>query len=109
MSFFDWLRCPVHDWERVDVLKDRPKNPTAVTIISACRACGKVKQETVKAPLGNVPPAPVCPPHKWKLVESVLVYPKGTKKGDEETIPMSRLEIMQCDLCGERKDRKVQA
>ena len=101
MSFGSWLKglidpCP-HEWERVDTLHDREKNPTAATVIQCCKGCGKLREHTFRAP----ETAGQCR-YRWFKVQTIRVYAgKGGEK--EGATPIGFEDVMECQNCGNRK------
>lgn len=94
---FEFFHPCFHNWERVVELKDRPENPSAVTIVLICTDCGKMRQETFVAPK-----AQSCPPHQWETTGTGQIV-EGQKNmvGAQKAIPVGTFKDLRCIKCGE--------
>jgi predicted RNA-binding Zn-ribbon protein involved in translation (DUF1610 family) len=94
----------VHQWEKIDLLHDDPKDPSETTVIRMCSICGEMSTVTIEGPPKRPKPY-VCPPHKWERVDQILVQPSGTKANDPTVVPVGRVIVYRCAGCGEEKTR----
>lgn len=98
-SLIEALNPCIHQWEKIDVLHDDPKNPSQTTIIRMCSICGTLNTVDIKGPPKPIKPD-TCPPHVWVTTNDTRII-DDINKPEAKRLTMGHIYTQSCKRCGD--------
>jgi hypothetical protein len=98
----------IHQWEKLEVLKDDPENPTHIKIVSQCFVCGEVRSDEFNGPKRpQEKHSCVKDGHHWTNLRKVAVIPRNPQIRNGQPLPESWDYEQQCTHCGDLRVKRL--